>query len=254
MIDLLKADVKKIFYLSNNRKYIVAVFLLSILLGLVFLFTLGVTEGKKLTDLSSLEVMGVILLGIDVTAIMLIIFTAGFIAKEFSNGSIHTSLAITPQRQKFYLAKNLFIILLSLVISLILLLIIIGIGQLVLSMNNMELVSLVDEGVIFKLVGALLLAPFYSLLSAVGAFFLRSAAGGITFSLGVMFFPALIKLFPSNVSDTILFVFPEKSLNVITEMGSLSFNGSIISALLILLSWILISYFVGLGKFRKVDF
>src|SRR5690625_4812989 len=94
MIELMKADVKKSFYLSNTKSYLVVVCLLSILLGLFFLFTLGLTEGRKLTDLAPLEVIEVILLGMDVTAIMLIIFTAGFIAKEFSNGSIQTSLAI----------------------------------------------------------------------------------------------------------------------------------------------------------------
>ena len=36
-----------------------------------------------------MEIVDITLLGIDVTAIMLIIFTANFIAKEFSTGTIH---------------------------------------------------------------------------------------------------------------------------------------------------------------------
>src|SRR5690625_3936886 len=117
-----------------------------------------------------MEVIDISLLGMDVTAIMLIIFTANFIAKEFSHGSIHTSLAIMPVRQKFYLSKILFIMILSLIISIILILIIFGLDQIVLLANNMDTVSLNNQALQSKLIGTIILPIFYSLLSAAGSF------------------------------------------------------------------------------------
>src|SRR5699024_10726405 len=155
----------------------------------------------------------------DVAAIMLIIFTATFIAKEFSHGSIHTSLAIMPRRQKFYVAKVLFIMILSLTISTTLTLIIFGLDQLVLFANNMDTVSLNNQALQSKLIWTVVLPLFYSLLSTAGTFFFRTAAGGIMFAIGVMFLPALIKLFPASFSDMALMLLPEKSLHALTEMG-----------------------------------
>src|SRR5690625_5547720 len=96
MKHLIKADFQKVSYLQSYRKFLIAIFLLSIFFGITFLSTIELTAGKKLTALSSIEVMDITLLGIDVTTIMLIIFTANFISKEFSTDAIHTSLAITP--------------------------------------------------------------------------------------------------------------------------------------------------------------
>ena len=254
MKDLIMADFKRINFLSSHRNYLIVLCLLSISFGLMFLFTLGVTQRKNLTELPAMEVIDISLLGMDVAAIMLIIFTAIFIAKEFSHGSIHTSLAIMPLRQKFYLSKILFIMILSLIISIILTLIIFGLDQIVLLTNNMYTVSLNNQALLSKLIGTIILPIFYSLLSAAGSFYFRSAAGGIMFAIGIMFLPALIKLFPANFSDMALMLLPEKSLHALTEMGTITFNGQLMNAMLILLSWVLISNILGLWKLKKVDF
>lgn len=254
MKHLIKADFKKINFLSSHRNYLIILCLLSISFGLIFLFTLGVTQGKNLTELPAMEVIDISLLGMDVAAIMLIIFTATFISKEFSHGSIHTSLAIMPLRQKFYLSKILFIMILSLIISITLTLIIFGLDQIVLVANNMRTVSLNNQALLSKLIGTVILPLFYSLLSAAGTFYFRSAVGGIMFAIGVMFLPALIKLFPAGFSDMVLVLLPEKSLHALAEMGTLTFNGQLMSAILILLSWILISNILGLWKLKNADF
>jgi len=254
MKHLIKADFKKINFLSSHRNYLIVLCLLSISFSLMFLFTLGVTQAKKITDLPAMEVIDISLLGMDVTAIMLIIFTANFIAKEFSHGSIHTSLAIMPVRQKFYLSKILFIMILSLIISIILILIIFGLDQIVLLANNMDTVSLNNQALQSKLIGTVILPIFYSLLSASGTFYFRSAAGGIMFAIGIMFLPALIKLFPASFSNMLLILLPEKSLHTLTEMDAIIFNGQLISSMLILLSWIFISNILGLWKLKKADF
>lgn len=254
MMHLIKADFKKVFYLKGYRNFLIATFLLSIFFGITFLFTIDLTAGKKLTALSSIEVMDITLLGIDVTTIMLIIFIANFISKEFSTDAIHTSLAITPLRQKYFLSKILFIVKLTILVSIALTSLIFIIDQFILSINNMARLSLLNQALLIKLIGAAIMPIFYSLLSMAGTFYTQSAAGGITFVLGVMFMPALIKMFPTNFSDIILPIFPEHSLHVFTEINTNSLSNSLINAVLILLLWIFISNLLGFWKFKKSDF
>lgn len=92
---------------------------------------------------------------------------------------------------------------------------------------------------------------FYSLLSAAGVFYLQSTSGGIAFALGVMFLPALIKMFPPEVSSILLPIFPEKSLYAIINIHA---EGSLVSAIAILLLWIIISSLVGLWRFKRIDY
>src|SRR5699024_11550497 len=113
----IKTEFKKVSYLQGYQNFLLATLLLSIIFSITFLFTIDLTAGKKLAELSSIEMIDITLLGIDVTAIMFIIFTANFISKEFLTGAIHTSLAITPLRGKYFLSNALFIMGLSIFVS-----------------------------------------------------------------------------------------------------------------------------------------
>jgi ABC-2 type transport system permease protein len=53
-------------------------------LGLIFSLTTSVTQGKAISEMSSIDVISSCMLGVDVTAIMLIIFAAISNAKEFT--------------------------------------------------------------------------------------------------------------------------------------------------------------------------
>src|SRR5690625_87601 len=227
MMRLIKADFKKVSFLQGYRNFILATLLLSILFGIIFLFTIDLTAGKRLAELPNIEIIDITLLGIDVTAIMFIIFTANFISKEFSTGAIHTSLAITPLRQKYFLSKILFIAKLSFLVSIILTCIIVIIDYFILMINNMDGLFF-NHVLLVKLIGAVIMPVFYSLLSMAGTFYMQSASGGIIFALGVMFIPALIKMFPANFSDVILPIFPESSLQVFAEMNINIINWSLI--------------------------
>lgn len=114
---LIKSDFLKILHLSVYRNMMLATVSLSILFALIFIFTIGITEGTALANLSFKEVIDVTFLGIDAAAIMMILFTAIFTAKELSTGAIHTSLAITPARSEFFIKKGQFISLISLLIG-----------------------------------------------------------------------------------------------------------------------------------------
>lgn len=253
MMRLIKADFKKVSYLQGYRNFLLATLLLSILFGITFLFTIDLTAGKDLTALSNSEMIDITLLGIDVTAIMFIIFTANFISKEFSTGAIHTYLAITPLRQKYFLSKALFIMKLSFLVSILLTCMIVILDGIIITVNNMDGL-IFNHGLFIKLIGAVMMPVFYSLLSMAGTFYTQSASGGITFALGVMFIPALIKMFSTTFSDVILPILPESSLQVFAEVNTNTINGSLINAIFILLLWILISNLLGFWRFKKSDF
>ncbi len=249
----MKADIKKIFYLKGYRNYILATFLLSILFGITFLFTIDLTAGKSLATLSTIEVMDITLLGIDVAAIMLIIFIANIVAKDFTTSSIHTALVITPSRQKYFFSTCLFILVLSLLISIAVVCTLFLFNQSILLANDMGKLYL-DQMMLLKLTGAIIMPLFYSLLSMAGTFYLQSASAGITFALGVMFFPAFIKLFSADVTSYILPIFPERALHVLTDINAIPVRDSIIKAFLILLIWVVIVNLLAMWKFKKADF
>lgn len=251
MISLMKTDGKKILILPRNRVFLITTFFLSILFSVLFLFTINITQGKHVQELSRLEMLDITLLGIDVAAIMLIIFTANFIAKEFQTGSIFISLAITPNRRKYFLTKICFITLMSLLITFTLICGIVMINQLVLSLLKIDSLSFADPSFYFKLVGIMIMPVFYCLLSATSTFYMQSAAGGITYALSVMFLPALINMFLAPVSHKILPFLPEKSLSLLAE-GNV--HNGFMYAVFILILWICISTSLGIWKFTKMDF
>lgn len=252
MKNLVKADVKKVLYIPNYRYLLFAAVILSLLFGLIFLTTIGVTEGRALTSLSSLEVIDVSFLGIDVAAIMMIIFSALFISKEVSEGAVHTNLALTPNRMKFFVSKLLYLSLLSVLISITVILGIFAIDWFIMSANNMGSLELFNMDVLFKITGSILMVLVYGLLSAIGAFFIQSMAGGIIFSLGLMFVPALIRFFPEWVGDMMLPIFPETAIASFVDITATSNN--LFIAMTILFLWLLLSSIISYSKFRKIDY
>lgn len=252
MINLLKADFKKVFYLSNYRYFLLAALLLSILFGAIFLFTINITQGKQLTELSGIEVIDITFLGIDVAAIMLILFTAFFISKDLAAGAVHVNLAITPRRLKYFLSKICFISILCILISAALIVSLLAMDWFVISLFGMDTLSLWNNTVLMKIIGSIIMVLFYSLLSATGVFYFQRAAGGITFALSVMFLPALIKMFSDDISTILLPIFPENALLTFIDINSV--YNSLFSALLILILWVITSCLLSVWKFKRMDY
>jgi len=249
---LVKADFIKIRRVPSYFSLLSATFVLSILLGLFFLLTINITEGRILTDLTSLEVIDITFLGIDAAAILMIVFSALFISKEVSEGTIHTNLALTPNRLKFFMSKVLFLSLVSLIMTVLVILALLAVSWLVMYLNGMGSLELFNQDVFMTMIGSLLMVVSYSLLSAVGSFFTQKSSGGIVFSLGLMFIPALIRMLPENIGDFILPIMPESAINAFMSIGPLS--GSLLLALFILLLWILLTSAVSYRKFQKIDY
>ena len=252
MMRLIKADFKKLFFLAKSRHFLLATIFLSILFGVILLLTINVTEGRTLTELSGIEVVDITYLGMDVATIMMIIYAALFLSNNITNEAVHFNLAITPNRFKFFMAKISFVSLLSLFMGLIVLVSLTAVSQIIMSFNSMGRLELFTQASLLKMIGSLLMIIVYSLLSATVIFFGQSAAVGITFSLGLMFLPALVRMFPEFIGDILLPIFPETSINVFIDLNNQA-NNSLL-ALIILSIWLIITGAISYRKFKYTDY
>ncbi len=255
MRNLIRSEFKKIFFLKSSRIYILTLIVLSLVLGLIFSLTTNVTQGKAITDLSSMDVLSANMLGVDLANIMLIIFTAISISKEFSTKLINVSLVITPNRKKFFLGKIITFFLLSTAISIIVVILAYLASQLILTVNDMPRVTLQDLAVRQFILGVMTMPIFYAIITVAAVFLFNSGAGAITFSLGVMALPALIKMFSNSIQRTLLPVFPQSAIHNLSGLvkeGSAESLG-IIGSICLLLAWIIVTSITAIIKFQKQD-
>ena len=255
MINLIKAETKKIFFLRFSKIYLISVIGASLILGLIFSLTTNVTQGRALTELSPREVISANMLGVDLANIMLIVFTALSISKEFSTGQIYSSLAITPDRKRFFFGKLITYCLLSIIVSILITFLIYLTSQLILLANGMPGVSFQSTGIRQFVSGVSVMPVFYCLLTVGATFIFKSSGGGITFSLGMIALPALIKMFSDVVQKIFLPVLPQSaihSLSGVVDKGSYDALG-VSTSVCILLIWILITSLTAIIKFQKQD-
>ncbi|GAB6085818.1 hypothetical protein [Alkaliphilus crotonatoxidans] len=253
--NLIKAEYQKVMFLKFSKTFLGILVLTSLAMGLIFSLTTNVTQGKSIAQMSPTNIISASMLGIDVAAIMLIIFTALSISSEFSTKLIHVSLAVTPNRKRFYYSKFLTYGLLAVVISLLVTFLTFIAGQLVLVSNGVPMASLKDNSLVKLIIGSAVMPVFYCLLTVAATFIFRSSAGGITFSLAVMFIPALIKMFSKNIQGLILPILPQSSLHSLSGIVSenpyeLLGNGT---SILLLLLWIGITSAIGIFQLVRKD-
>ncbi len=252
---LIKAEYQKIIFLKFSTTFLGILLITSLAMGLIFSLTTNVTQGKSIAEMNPTDIISASMLGIDVAAIMLIIFTALSISNEFSTKLIHVSLAVTPDRKRFYYSKFLTYCLLAGVISLLVTFTTFFAGQLVLVANGIPMASLKDNSLVQLIIGSAVMPVFYCLLTVAATFIFRSSAGGITFSLVVMFIPALIKMGPENIQKLILPILPQSSLHSLSGIVSENLYellGNAMSILLLLL-WIGITASIGIFQFIRKD-
>ena len=195
------------------------------------------------------------MLGVDVTAIMLIIFAAVSNTKEFSTKLIHVTLAVTPNRKRLFLSKLITYFLLGTVISLIVTVLTCLAGQLILLVNGRPMVSLADPFLRQFILGTLFMPVFYCILTVAAVFVFRNSGGAITFSLGIMFVPALVKMFSQSIQKIILPLLPQASLHSLSgtaSKGSYEILGIGVSILLLFV-WIGITSLIGTFQFVRKD-
>ncbi|MBC8060485.1 MAG: MerR family transcriptional regulator [Clostridiaceae bacterium] len=128
-------------------------------------------------------------------------------------------------------------------------------GQIILSSNGMNMVSLSSFELIQLLVGCAVIPIFYCLLTVCLTFLFQSSAGSISFTLGTMLLPAFITWFSTPVQQVLLPIMPRSALHSlagIAERGTTE-ELTILSSISTLAIWILIAYFIGVWKFKRRD-
>jgi ABC-type transport system involved in multi-copper enzyme maturation permease subunit len=96
---------------------------------------------------------------------------------------------------------------------------------------------------------------FYSLIKVATTFIFKSSAGGITFSLGIMGIPALVKMFSGSIQKILLPIFPQSAIHSLSGAvgkGSTESLG-IITSICVLLVWISLTCLVANIKFQRQD-
>ena len=252
---LINTEYKKIIFLRSSKIFLGVIILLSLIMGIVFCSTTSVTEGKVLSELPPMDVMTASMLGIDVAAIMLIIFTALSISSEFSTKLINVSLAVTPNRKRFYFSKLITYFLLSLVMSLIVTVLTYFAGHLILKLNGLTLDALGSARLLQFTFGCFLMPIFYCLLTVAATFIFRSSAGAITLSFGVLLFPALINLFSNDIRRLVIPIMPMSALHSLAGVAQASAYESlgIGTSILILILWISGTSLIGIIQFERKD-
>ena len=253
---LIRAEMKKIFFLTFSKKYLFALVVFSLGLGLIFSLTTDVTQGRDVTELSPMDVISASMLGVDLTNVMFIVFTAWSLSNELSTKFIHVSLAVTPNRRRFFLTKWMAYFLLSVGISLVTVLLTSLAGQLVLIAHNQPMVPVLDPSFLQLVTGLMIMPVFYGVLTAAAAFIFMNSGKAMVFSLGVMAVPALIKMFSAPIQQIFLPLFPQSaihSLAGIVERSSFESVG-VAFAIFLLLLWIILTIIMALVRFQRKDF
>lgn len=253
LIHLIRAEWGKIWFPKSSRLYLLTAVVFSVLTGLVFAFTTQITQNKALSELKPMSVIEVNMLGVDVSTILLVLFTAVQIGREFQGKTIQTYLTATPARSRYFFAKALTFCLLSLVIGTIVALITLFNGQLILSATHRQVVS--TSEVWQFAAGCIAMLPFYVLLTVCATFSSRNTATGIVAPCIVMFLPAIAELFPKALENTFIPTLPASAIHTLSgvaQKGSIEYTG-ILAAFMILVSWVLLSSALAIWNFRKKD-
>ncbi|ROR27242.1 ABC-2 family transporter [Mobilisporobacter senegalensis] len=254
MISQIKAEWKKLMFMNFTKIYLLILMISSLLLGITFSLTTNMTQGRALNELPNIDVITANLLGIDVGAIMLLVFTAIIISSEFSTKFIHVVLAVTPQRGKVFFAKLAAFGIFSTCVSLIITSLTFSCGQFILYINGRDMVSLADGNIIRLLAGCMAMPIFYCLITVCFTFLFRNSALSITCSLGIMILPAFISWFDEKIQMVLLPLLPRAalhSLSGISELGTESI--SIIRSTISLLIWLSTLYMFALWNFKRKD-
>ncbi len=216
---LITAEAKKILYLKWSRICLLVTVLASPAFGLLLSLTTRMTTGRAFVDLLPREVLSMNLLGVDLANIMLIVFTAMSISREFSTKSIQVSLALTPTRTHLLTARLATVFGLSLVFSLITVSAAYLVSQMLLVAHQMPLLGLTDVGIARMLVGVMVMPVFYCVLTAAAAFAFWSGAGAVTFSLCVLAVQALVGLFPEDIQTWLMPFTPQSAVHNLAGMN-----------------------------------
>ena len=253
MVKLFKSEWQKIWFSKSSKLYLLFSIFFSVLIGLVFAFTTELTQDKALAELNQISIIEVNMLGVDVLAILLIIFTAVQIGREFQGNTIQLYLTVTPKRFKYLTGKLLTFFLISSLMGFLVSIITLVNGQLILLAVHGE--TLLTHEVFKFVVGCTLMPIFYTLITVCASFMMRSTAFGIVIPGIVLFLPVITELLPFAMQKVVTPILPASVIHSISGrvyIGDLEYT-SLFFSLIILIAWCILSIALTSWKFNQRD-
>ncbi|MGB4610091.1 MAG: ABC transporter permease [Saccharofermentanales bacterium] len=250
---MISAEWKKIWFVKSSRLYLIFMTLASILIGIVFSLTIRVTQGKPLSEFRPMQIISVNMLGVDIASIFLLLFIAVQIGREFQDKTIQSYLSAAPARVRYFFAKAAVFFLIALVIGVVVALATQMTGRFFVSVVNKQIPSSAE---LWRFTAGCIVMPiFYSLLTVCASFSASNTVAGIVTPVFVLFLPEFAKLFPEMLQSMTIPALPASAIHTLSgavEKGSLEYTG-VLTAFLILGSWLLLSAATAIWKFRKKD-
>ena len=250
---LILAEYKKIFFLKFSRSYLGVMVIASMAFGILLSVTTPVTTGRYFRELLPKEVLSMNLLGVDLVNIMLIVLQCPSIG-NFPPGLFRYPF-LTPARMRYFAAKLLTYLGLSLILSVVTVFLAYCISQLLLLINGMPSLSLTEATTMRMLVGVMIMPVFYCLLTGAATFIFWSSAGAVTFALGVLATHTIVRLLPEGVQLILLPLTPQSAIHNLAGMsqpGSAEAVGLPVSAA-VLIVWVVVTAVTGGWKLQGKD-
>jgi len=198
--------------ISARSTYLTIGLAVALAIGMTALISLAVGSTFSewnAADQASFEPISFSLAGLLFGGILIAVLGVNLVASEYSSGMIRLTLSATPQRGRLLMAKVVLISLVAMVVTLVMTVGVLVIGQAVLGAYDMPTVPLTDPDAVRVIAAITLTAPLFPLIGATFAFLFRSTATPITLVLALMFVPAMFgALFPDWWQENILSLLP----------------------------------------------
>ena len=210
----LASEWVKLTSLRSTRLSLGLGFLLSVATTAVAAGALGITQDDWSPDFNptTTSMVG--------TIFGLIIYTAfGVMAvsQEYASGAIRVTLTATPNRTRVFFAKLIVVFATVLALGLATTIGMFVAGQAMLGAYGMPTADPTDPDVLRMVLGLGVAMPFFPLIGLAFGFLLRSAAGGITAALGLLWLPQILgQVVPMWFRENVLNLLPSNGVDSIT--------------------------------------
>ncbi|OLR93767.1 hypothetical protein BJP25_16105 [Actinokineospora bangkokensis] len=194
-----------------------------IAIGLSLLFTFATTttfDSMAPQDRAAFDAAGTTRVGVDLSLILFVVFGSMVASSEFASGMMRLTLTVTPNRLRVVLAKAIVVALPCYVAGVVYSTVAFLAGQAIIRGTDPSLaLDLGSPGVLPSLFNWGSETAAFALIALCLTFLLRSAAGAIATSLGIIFGPLLIgQLLPLWVRQHVLAYLPASAAENLTNV------------------------------------
>ena len=186
------AEWSKLFSLRATRRSLLAAVLLAVASALLFCLVIEATTGAPLARTPTFDVLSAGLLGVDVTALFILVVAAGMVGSEYANGMIRTTLTAMPWRSRLLVAKAAVLAVVGYAIGVLAGVLTVATSQVVLLAAGLPTASWTDPAVVRLVLGVAVEVPVYGLFGLAFAFVFRATGAGIVAALAVVFLPTVL--------------------------------------------------------------